>query len=109
MKISPSSRRLLPWIGAILLSVTVALGIIEATRLSLEHDYKDDLETEVTRRGFEVIAQTMNGNVMGAVSPLGLVDQLIKRSRAERFPWILRWSWKACRQSASPMRPTGFI
>ena len=38
MKMSPSSRRLLPWIGAILLSVTVALGIIEVTRLSLEHD-----------------------------------------------------------------------
>ena len=74
----------MPWIGAILLSVTVALGIIEATRLSLEHDYKDDLETEVTRRGFEVMAQTMNGNVMGAVSALGLVDQLIKRvSRGE--------------------------
>ena len=86
MKISPSSRRLLPWIGAILLSVTVALGIIEATRLSLEHDYKEDLETEVTRRGFEVMAQTMNGNVMGAVSALGLVDQLIKRVARGEIP-----------------------
>ena len=37
MKISPSLRRLLPWAGAILLSVAVALGIIEATRLFLEH------------------------------------------------------------------------
>jgi PAS domain S-box-containing protein len=86
MKISPSSRRLLPWIGAILLSVTVALGIIEATRLSLEHDYKEDLETEVTRRGFEVMSQTMNGNVMGAVSALGLVDQLIKRVARGEIP-----------------------
>ena len=32
MKISPSLRRLLPLIGAIFLSVAVALGIIEATR-----------------------------------------------------------------------------
>ncbi len=79
MKIGPSLRRLLPWIGAILLSVTVALGIIEATRLSLEHDYKEALATEVTRRGFEVMAQTMDGNVMGAVAALGLVDQPIKR------------------------------
>ena len=86
MKISPSLRRLLPWIGAILLSVTVALGIIEATRLSLEHDYKEALETEVTRRGFEVMAQTMNGNVMGAVSALGLVDQLIKRVARGEIP-----------------------
>ncbi len=86
MKISPSSRRLLPWMGAILLSVTVALGIIEATRLSLEHDYKEALATEVTRRGFEVMAQTMNGNVMGAVSALGLVDQPIKRVARGEIP-----------------------
>jgi two-component system, sensor histidine kinase and response regulator len=86
MKMSPSSRLLLPWIGAILLSVTVALGITEATRLSLEHDYKDELEVEVTRRGFEVMAQTMNGNVMGAVSALGLVDQLIKRVARGEIP-----------------------
>jgi PAS domain S-box-containing protein len=78
MEISPSARRLLPWAGAILLSVAVALGIIEATRLSLEHNYTEVLETEATRRGFEVMAQTMNGKVMGAVSALGLVDQLIK-------------------------------
>src|SRR5665647_1990719 len=86
MKISPSSRRLLPWVGAILLSAAVALGIIEATRLSLESDYKEALETEVTRRGFEVMAQTMNGNVMGAVSALGLVDQLIKRVARGEIP-----------------------
>jgi two-component system, NtrC family, C4-dicarboxylate transport sensor histidine kinase DctB len=79
MKISPVSRRLLPWVGAILLSVAVALGIIEATRLSFEHDYQEELATEVTRRGLEVMARTMNGNVMGAVAALGLVDQPIKR------------------------------
>jgi len=79
MKFSPASRRLLPWIGAILLSVAVALVVIEATRLFLEHDYQEALETEVTRRGFEVMAKTMNGNVMGAVAALGLVDQPIKR------------------------------
>ncbi|MFZ5450901.1 MAG: response regulator [Thermodesulfobacteriota bacterium] len=86
MKISPSSSRLLPWAGAILLSVTVALGIIETTRLSLEHNYKVALETEATRRGFEVMAQTMNGNVMGAVSALGLVDQPIKRVARGEIP-----------------------
>jgi PAS domain S-box-containing protein len=86
MKISPSLRGLLPWIGAILLSVTVALGTIEAIRLSLENDYKEALETEATRRGFEVMAQTMNGNVMGAVSALGLVDQPIKRVARGEIP-----------------------
>ena len=86
MKINPSSRRLLPWAGAILVSVMVALGIIEATRLFLEHDYKEALAIEVTRRGFEVMAQTMDGNVMGAVSALGLVDQLIKRVARGEIP-----------------------
>jgi PAS domain S-box-containing protein len=78
MKISPSLRRLLPWGGAILLSVTLSLGIVEATRLYLEHNYEEALETEVTRRGLEVMAQTMDGNVMGAVGALGLVNQPIK-------------------------------
>lgn len=86
MIISQSSRRLLPWAGAILLSVTVALGIIEATRLSLEHNYKEELATEVNRRGLEVTAQTMNGNVMGSVSALGLVDQPIKRVARGEIP-----------------------
>ncbi len=86
MKIRPSLRRLLPWIGAILLSVSVALGIIEATRLSLERNYKEALATEVTRRGLEVMAQTMNGNVMGAVAALGLVDQPIKRVARGEIP-----------------------
>ena len=86
MEISPALRRLLPWAGAILLSVAVALGIIEATRLSLEHNYKEALETEATRRGFEVMAKTMNGNVMGAVAALGLVDQPIKRVARGEIP-----------------------
>jgi PAS domain S-box-containing protein len=86
MKLSPSSRRLLPWVGAILLSVALALGIIEATRLYLEHNYQEALATEVTRRGFEVMAQTMNGNVMGAVSALGLVNQPIKRVARGEIP-----------------------
>ena len=86
MKISPSLHRLLPWAGAILLSVAVTLGIMEATRLSLEHDYEEGLATEVTRRGLEVMAQTMNGNVMGAVSALGLVDQPIKKVARSEIP-----------------------
>ena len=86
MKISPSSRRLLPWLGAVLLSLAVALGIIEATRFSLEQDYKEGLATEVNRRGLEVMAQTMNGNVMGSVAALGLVDQPIKKVARGEIP-----------------------
>ena len=86
MKISPASRRLLPWLGAVLLSMAVALGIIEATRFSLEQDYQEELATEVNRRGLEVMAQTMNGNVMGSVAALGLVDQPIKKVARGEIP-----------------------
>ncbi len=86
MKISPSVRLLWPWAGAILLSVAVTCGIQEGTRLYLEHDYKEVLATEITRRGLEIMAQTMDGNVMGAVSALGLVDQPIKRVARGEIP-----------------------
>ena len=86
MKIVPAIRRLLPWAGAVLLSVAVAFGILTATRLFLEYDYKDDLAAEATRRGLEIMAQTMNCNVMGAVAALGLVDQPIKQVARGEIP-----------------------
>lgn len=78
MTISPSDRRLLPWVGAILLSVVVAFVAIEATRIVLEYSYKDVLATEVKRRALEVTGRTLNGNVMGSVINLGLVNQAMK-------------------------------
>ena len=86
MQIVPAVRRLLPWAGAVLLSVAVAFGILAATRLFLEYDYKDDLATEATRSGLEIMAQTMNCNVMGAVAALGLVDQPIKQVAHGEIP-----------------------
>ena len=86
MQIVPAVRRLLPWAGAVLLSVAVAFGILAATRLFLEYDYKDDLATEATRSGLEIMAQTMNCNVMGAVAALGLVDQPIKQVARGEIP-----------------------
>lgn len=79
MILNPSSRRLFPWAGAILLSLAVAFAAIEATRLFLEFNFKDVLATEVKRRALEVTGKTLNGNVMGSVINLGLVNQAMKR------------------------------
>ncbi|MDP2806330.1 MAG: bacteriohemerythrin [Gallionellaceae bacterium] len=73
-----SSRRLTPWLIVIVLTVAVALAAIEIARLYLERNYKDVLATEVKRKAFEVTSQTLQGNVMGSVANLGLVNQAMK-------------------------------
>ena len=78
MIMSPSFRRLLPWGGAILLSLAVALGASEATRIALEYNYKDVLANEAIRRATEVTGKTLNGDIMGSVANLGLVNHAMK-------------------------------
>jgi PAS domain S-box-containing protein len=87
MTISPSFRRFLPWAGAILLSVVVTLGIIEVVRISLEYSHKGTLAIEAKRRALEVTSQTLNGNIMGSVMNLGLVNAATKKAvRGEISP-----------------------
>ena len=87
MILNPAPRRLLPWFGAILLSAVTAFGGIEATRVFLEYNFKDVLATEVKRRALEVTGKTLNGNVMGSVINLGLVNQAMKSvARGEVAP-----------------------
>lgn len=73
-----SSRPLVSWIVVVLASLVMAFGTVEVTRGSLEHGYTEALATEVGRRAIEVTAQTLNGNVMGAISSLGLVNRTVK-------------------------------
>lgn len=61
-----------------MLSVAAAFCAIEATRVFLEYNYKEVLATEVKRRALEVTGRTLNGNVMGSVINLGLVNQAMK-------------------------------
>lgn len=75
---SRSSERLSPWVWVLVLTTVVALGAIEITRLYLEHTYKEVLANEVKRKAFEVTSQTLQGNVMGSVANLGLVNQEMK-------------------------------
>lgn len=73
-----SFRLFLPWLGAVLVAGFVAFGVVEATRISMESAYQDALKIEVERRAIDVTAQTLNGNVMGSVAALGLVNPLVK-------------------------------
>ncbi len=71
-------HRRLTWLA--LVGVALALGIsaawvsqrsAQAQRLSL-------LETEAQRSSLELMSQTLNGNLMGAINLLGLIDDNIK-------------------------------
>jgi two-component system sensor histidine kinase/response regulator len=76
---SPFSHRLRPWAVAVLLSAAVAFGVIEATRLVIENGHTSELAIEAERRAIEIMAVTLNGNVMGAVAGMGLVSQPVKK------------------------------
>lgn len=76
----------LAWLGAVLFTLAAAFGAIEATRVFLENDYRNFLANEAMRRATEVTAQTLNGNVMGSVAALGLVNKQIKRVARGEIP-----------------------
>jgi PAS domain S-box-containing protein len=74
------SLALLAALGAGLLAGQLAGQVKESERLSL-------LATEAERRGIEIMSQTLNGNLMGSVTLLGLIDENIKReARGEVKP-----------------------
>ena len=62
---SPFSYRLRPWAVAVLLSVAVAFGVIEASRLVIENSHTSELAIEAERRAIEIMAVTLNGNDVG--------------------------------------------
>ena len=64
---------------ASLLATNLTRDVREAERLSL-------LETDVSRRALELMSTTLNGNLMGSVSLLGLIDAEIKREALGQLP-----------------------
>jgi len=79
-------RTLLTLTAVFGLSVLLASGVVEIVRLVLEHGYKDSLATEARRRALEVTAQTLNGNVMGSMSVLGLIHLRVKKVASGEIP-----------------------
>jgi len=79
-----SQHRLLGWafISLVALCVGLLSAIVyvqykEKQRLSL-------LETEVQRSGIELMSQTLNGNLMGSITLLGLLDGNVKLEAANQ-------------------------
>lgn len=76
----------LAWLSVLVLS---ALGGMLAgwTAISFRHEeYLSRLVIEAERRGLEVSSQTLNGNIMGALSLLGAVAQDIKLDARGEVP-----------------------
>lgn len=71
-----------PWLAwaAVLLTVVLSgWATAELIREQREEERLSLLQTETERRGIEIMSQTLNGNVMGALGLLGTIDPEIKR------------------------------
>lgn len=66
-------------VAVILLAALAGWTTSEVTRHQRELERLSLLETEADRRGIEIMSQTLNGNVMGALGLLGTIDHEIKR------------------------------
>jgi len=72
----------------ILLLIVLALGYSagEMTRRLREQERQSLLGTEVERRAVEIISLTLNGNLMGSVAMLGMINAEIKLEAAGKLP-----------------------
>lgn len=77
---------LLVWAVAVLVSIVVALATIGVIRHELEDETEEALNMEVQRRAIEIMGQTLNGKLMGAVSALGVIEADIKRVATGDLP-----------------------
>lgn len=71
-----------PWLSgvlALLLSSGFGLLASQGMRDLREAERLQQLQTEAERRGIEIMSQTLNGNLMGAVAVLGLINGDIKQ------------------------------
>ncbi|MFA7292204.1 MAG: hypothetical protein WC023_08145 [Rhodocyclaceae bacterium] len=76
-------RALLAWSIFIVVALAVSWAAGEFSREEQEQALLQQLDHEVDRRSLELMSYTLNGNLMGALSLLGLVDADIKRDGLE--------------------------
>ncbi|RAU23439.1 C4-dicarboxylate transporter [Paramagnetospirillum kuznetsovii] len=69
----------LAWVVALLFVVASSVLAAHQSRDRREAERLSLLQTEVGRRGIEIMSQTLNGNVMGSLSLLGVIDDEVKR------------------------------
>lgn len=73
------TRPRIAWMLVILASLLIGAGAGELARITKERAHLSKLQTKAERSSFEITLQTLNGNQMGALALLGLVDANIKR------------------------------
>ena len=73
------TRARLAWALAVLTAAIVGIGATELARVIGERERVRVLGTAAERRGIEVMSQTLNGNLMGSLSMLGLIHADVKR------------------------------
>lgn len=79
-------RSLPVWILAVLLAALVGGVTRHQVRDTREQERLVHLQTEAERRGIEIMSQTLNGSLMGAVAVLGLIDPAIKQEALGKLP-----------------------
>lgn len=78
-------RARLAWSLAILTSLLVGVGATEVARLGGEQNRISRLQTEAERTSIELMSNTLNANMMGAMGLIGLVDEDIKQEAKNRL------------------------
>ena len=72
-------HRRVAWGAAILLSLLVG-ALVALTDVSIREDQRLSLlQTEARRTSLEIMSSTLNGNLMGSITLLGLIDRDIKQ------------------------------
>ena len=66
------------WALALLIAVLGGLLAGGLVRSSREHERLSRMQLEAERRSIEIMSQTMNGNQMGAIGLLGVIDEQVK-------------------------------
>ena len=72
-------NKVLMWVLLVFVALLSAGLTADLARNFNESERTEFLDLEAKRRGIELMSQTLNGNLMGAVSMLGLLDPDIKR------------------------------
>lgn len=79
-------RSLLAWGLSILFAILIGILTSQQMRDMREEERLVQLQTETERRGIEIMSQTLNGNLMGAIAVLGLIDPNIKQEALGKLP-----------------------
>lgn len=67
------------WLGMVMVAILVASGVYLVVRAVNESGHAEHLKTEVDQLHRELVSYTMNGNLMGSVSLLGVIHSNIKQ------------------------------